>query len=134
MIIKEGIGWKACHNEEKNVYGAEIAFQGSFDCYEISASVFGRLNGNMRGSEAEELIRTGRRIYAHVNDRFGPPYTIVFDDDYTEYCQWMKEPEEPDPGTWSAEMTDAAVEIFESEKANREQRRKKRASRLNKKK
>ncbi|MBQ6183441.1 MAG: hypothetical protein IJK33_06100 [Clostridia bacterium] len=134
MIIKEGIGWKACRNEEKNVYGAEVVFQGSFDCYEITGSVFGQLNSKMSCGEAEKLIRTGRHIYAHVNDRFGPPYTIVFDDDYTEYCQWMKEPEKPDPGTWSAEMTDAAVEVFESEKANREQRRKKRASRLNKKK
>ena len=31
--------------------------------------------------------------------------------------------------TWDAELTDAAVELFESEKQNREQRRKKREQR-----
>ena len=34
---------------------------------------------------------------------------------------------------WSEELTDAAVELFESEKANREQRRKKREERNKKK-
>ena len=29
MDMKEGMGWKACHDAEKGVYGAEIVFQGS---------------------------------------------------------------------------------------------------------
>ncbi|MBQ9368545.1 MAG: hypothetical protein IJT83_12255 [Victivallales bacterium] len=40
MKMKEGTGWKACYNEEKGVYGAEVIFQGSWDLYEISGSVF----------------------------------------------------------------------------------------------
>ena len=131
MKIKEGIGWKACYNEEKDVYGAEVMFQGSWDLYEISASVFDSLSKNMNGGEAEKLIETGRHLYSHVNDRYNPPYTIVFDDDYAIYCPWMAD-SNPVGKTWSKEMTDAAVELFESEKDNREQRRKKRAQRKQK--
>lgn len=128
MKMKEGLGWKACHNEEKGVYGAEIMFQGSWNLYEISGSVFDRLNKNMSSREVEELIQSGRRLYSHVNDRCGPSYTVVLDDDYAVYCPWMA-PSKPDGKTWSKEMTDAAVELFESEKDNREQRRKKREQR-----
>ncbi|MCR5808919.1 MAG: hypothetical protein K6G56_05100 [Clostridiales bacterium] len=128
MKMKEGLGWKACYNEEKGVYGAEVVFQGSWELFEITADVWNRLSKNTSGREAEELIQTGRRLYAHVNDRCGPPYTIVLDDDYELYCPWMRKPA-PEGETWSEEMTDAAVELFESEKANRPQRRKKRAKR-----
>ena len=123
MKIKEGTGWKACHNEEKGVYGAEIVFQGSWDLYEISGAVFSSLVKNIGGGEAEELIRTGRHLYAHVNDRCGPPYDVVLDEDYAEYCPWAGTPK---GNVWSGIMTDAAVELLESEKENREQRRKKR--------
>ena len=126
MQMKEGMGWKACYNEKKGVYGAEIIFQGSWDLYEISSSVFSRLTKNMSSSEAEELIQTGRRLYSHVNDRCGPPYTVVLDDDYADYCPWMGAPKEK---VWSEAMTDAAVELFESEKDNRGQRRRKREQR-----
>ena len=127
MQMKEGMGWKACYNDKKGVYGAEVVFQGSWDLYEISGAVFNSLTKNMSSSAAEELIKTGRRLYSHVNDRCGPPYTIVLDDDYADYCPWMGAPKEKE--VWSKEMTDAAVELFESEKDNREQRRKKREQR-----
>ncbi len=123
MKIKEGMGWKACYNDEKGVYGAETFGQGCCNRYEISASVFSSLTRNMRSSEAEELIRTGRHLYSHVNDRCGPPYTIVFDDDYAVYCPWAGAPEGK---VWDDALTDAAVELFESEKDNRAQRQKRR--------
>ncbi len=128
MKIKEGIGWKACYNEEKGVYGAEVVFQGSWDLYEISADVFSALTKNMNGGEAEKLITTGRRLYCHVNDRFNPPYNVVLDDDYADYCPWMRSAE-PVGKTWDESLTDAAVELFEAEKDNRKQRRKKREKR-----
>ncbi len=132
MQIKEGLGWKAGYNEKKDVYGAEVVFQGSCDCYEISAAVYSSLTKGMSGSEAEALITTGRHLYMHVNDRMGPPYSVVLDDDYRDYCPWMGS---PDKGTvWNEALTDAAVELFESEKDNREQRRKKREERNKKKK
>ncbi len=84
--MKEGIGWKACYNEQKGFYGAEFMFQESWNLYEISGSVFNSLSKNMGSTEAEQLIMTGRCLYTHVNDRCGPPYTIVLDDDYADYC------------------------------------------------
>ena len=132
MQIKEGSGWKAGYNAEKNKYGAEVIFQGSWDCYEIPASTYNSLSKNMSGSDAERLItETGRRLYSRVNDRCGPPYTVVLDDDYADYCPWLKRKNEAGK-TWSDDLTDAAVELFESEKKNREQRRKKREQRKKK--
>ncbi|MBR4703526.1 MAG: hypothetical protein IKO91_06755 [Oscillospiraceae bacterium] len=128
MNMKEGLGWKACYNEEKGVYGGEVMFQGSWDLYEISAAVFGSLSKGMPDSEAERLISSGRRLYSHVNDRYSPPYNIVLDEDYADFCPWMKKAE-PVGKTWDRELTDTAVELFESEKDNREQRRKKREQR-----
>ena len=58
-----------------------------------------------------------------VNDRCGPPYTVVFDDDYRELCPWAGIA--GSGRVWPEALTDAAVELFASEKANREQRRKK---------
>ena len=109
--MKEGIGWKACYNEQKGVYGAEIMFQGSWNLYEISGSVFSSLSKNMGSAEAERLIMTGRCLYKHVNDRCGPPYTIVLDDDYADYCPWMAD-STPVGKTWNKELTDAAVELL----------------------
>ena len=126
--IKEGSGWKAGYNERKGVYGAEVVFQGDWDYYEISAGVYDSLTKGMRDSEAEALIRTGRHLYSHVNDRFNPPYTIVFDENYADYCPWTARSEAAGE-VWDENLTDAAVELFESEKANREQRRKKRGER-----
>ena len=59
-----------------------------------------------------------------VDDRGGPPYTIVFDDDYEKLCPWADAVKSGE--VWSDELTDAAVELFDSEKDNREQRREKR--------
>ena len=131
MKLIEGIGWKAAYNEEKNVYGAEVMFQGSWDLYEITAEVFSQLFPQMTGGEAERLIQTGRCLYMHCNDRYSPPYNVVLDDDYAVYCPWMAEAD-PVGKTWSEEMTDAAVEAFDSQKDNREQRRKKREERKKK--
>ena len=129
MKIKEGGSWKAGYNEAKGLYGGEVICQGDWDYYEISAEVYNSLTKGMSDHAAEELIRTGRHLYSHVNDRYNPPYTIVFDDDYADYCPWVSGNAKPAGKEWSEELTDAAVELFESEKANREQRRKKREAR-----
>ncbi len=128
MQFKKGASWKAAYNEEKGVYGAEVVSGGSWNLYEISAEVYNRLTKSMNGSQAEELIQTGRRLYSHVNDRCGPPYNVVLDEDYADYCPWMAE-SKPVGKAWDTAMTDAVVELFASEADNREQRRKKRAER-----
>ena len=54
-------------------------------------------------------------------------YTVVFDSDYETIAPWANVVSSGK--VWPDELTDAAVEIFESEKDNREQRRKKREAR-----
>ncbi len=125
MKIKEGLGWKAGYNEEKGLYGIEIVDQGSWELYEVSGEIFGRLNESTSCSEAAALTADCRRLYFHVNDRCGPPYTVVLDDAYADYCPWMAEAA-PAGKTWNSALTDAAVEVMDSEKKNRAQRRKKR--------
>ncbi len=62
-----------------------------------------------------------------VDDRCGPPYTVVLDSDYKEICPWA---DTITTGkTWPDELTDAAVEFFSSEANNREQRQAKKAAR-----
>ena len=131
MQFKEGLGWMACYDEATGRGGAELMHQGSWDLYEISAAVFNSLTKGSRDADAEELIRTGRHLYMHVNDRCGPPYTVVLDDDYAAYCPWMAD-SKPAGKVWDDELTDAAVALFESEKPNREQRRRKRSRRRKK--
>ena len=81
----------------------------------------------MSDEDTYKLITKGRHLFMDVNDRCGPPYTVVFDDDYEKLCPWAKA--KSSGRVWPDELTDAAVEIFESEKNNREQRRKKREKR-----
>lgn len=57
-----------------------------------------------------------------VNDRCGPPYTVVFDDEYAQLCPWAHIV--GGGHVWLKELTDAAVALLESEKPNREYRRK----------
>ncbi len=63
-------------------------------------------------------------MYMAVDDRCGPPCTIIFDDDYEKLCPWANVIKSGK--VWPDKLTDAVVEIFESEKDNREQRRQKR--------
>lgn len=57
-----------------------------------------------------------RHLYMSVNDRCGPPYTIVFDDDYEKLCPWA---DIVKSGTvLPDELTDAAMKIFALEKNN----------------
>ena len=78
-------------------------------------------------SEAERLIRTGRHLYMAVDDRCGPPYTVILDSDYKEICPWAKTIVSGE--ILDEDLTDEAVELFASEADNREQRRAKKAAR-----
>ena len=95
--------------------------------YEITKEIFDRLENGLSDWDVYKIIDEGRHLYMDVNDRCGPPYTIVFDDDYKKLCPWAKIISSG--RVWPDELTDAAVEIFASEGKNREQRRKKREKR-----
>ena len=127
MELKKGDGWKACYDEERNLYTAERKGCGYHDLYEITSEIYDALRDDMDDRDSYHLIKEGRHLYMDVDDRCGPPYTVVLDPDYETLCPWAKVA--PTGKVWPDELTDAAVEIFESEKNNREQRRKRREER-----
>ena len=127
MQFKTGSGWKACYDKDTGRYFGEYGGIQSYHLYELTKEIYDQLDREMTEGEASTVMYEGRHLYMSVDDRCGPPYTIVFDDDYEKLCPWanvMKSGR-----VWPDELTDAAVELFESEKDNREQRRKKRERR-----
>ena len=128
MQFKSGLGWKACYDKDRGLFTASTWGMGTTSLWEITAEIWSAIwPGVTSDAEAEDLIRTGRHLYMDVNDRCGPPYTVVLDSDYENLCPWSNV--ERGDHVWSEERTDAAVELFASEEKNRGQRRKKRAER-----
>ena len=128
MIFKSGIGWKACYDPKTDRYTAETGGCGGYDLFEINKEIWDNLGGkDVSDSASCSMIHNGRHLYMDVNDRCGPPYTVILDSDYKELCPWANIISSGP--VWDDDLTDAAVEVFASEKQNREQRRKKRAER-----
>lgn len=127
MRFKKGSGWKACFNEEDGSYTAEYGGCGAYHLYEITEEIFDMLQDGIPEWDAACLISEGRHLYMDVNDRCGPPYTVILDNDYEKLCPWANVVSSG--RVWPDELTDAAVELFESEKKNREQRHKRREAR-----
>lgn len=123
MKFKTGIGWKACCDEDRDYYSAEYGGGQNYSLYEITKEIYDRLDEKMTEGEASLIIYEGRHLYMSVNDRCGPPYTVVFDDDYRTLCPWASIV--GGEKVWPDILTDAAVELFASEQNNKEQRRKK---------
>ena len=127
MQFKKGSGWKACFDEENGRYFGEYGGVQAYRLNELTKEQYDALDPEMSESAAGSIMYEGRHMYMAVNDRCGPPYTVVFDDDYEKLCPWadvVKSGEVvPDA------LTDAAVELFASEENNREQRRRKRGER-----
>ncbi len=127
MQFKEGSGWKACYDDENDRYFGEYGGIQSYNLYELTKELYDRLDESMTEGDACMIMYDGRHMYMSVDDRCGPPYTVVFDDDYETLCPWAKAIKSG--RVWPDELTDAAVEVFASEENNREQRRKKREAR-----
>lgn len=123
MEFKEGPGWKCCYDPQRGLYTAQTG--GGVNCtlYEITKEIYDHID-DPEVKWPARLLNEGRKLFMSVNDRCGPPYTIVFDSDYEELCPWTDAA--VSGRTWPDEMTDAVVEVLESEANNREQRRKKR--------
>ncbi|MBQ6263742.1 MAG: hypothetical protein IJK58_09540 [Clostridia bacterium] len=132
MKHKEGMGWKAWNDEENDRYFGEYGGGMSYNLFELTKEQYDSLDESLTEGDASVIMYEGRHLYMSVNDRCGPPYTVVFDDDYEKLCPWANVVSTGK--VWPDELTDAAVEIFESEKNNREQRRKKREEREERKK
>ena len=128
MRFKSGSGWKACYDEKRNLYTAETGGIGAYDLFQITKEIYERLGEEgVSDSDSLSLIHSGRHLYMDVNDRCGPPYTVILDDEYRDLCPWADIV--CSGHVWGEELTDAAVEVFASEAQNRSQRRKKRLER-----
>lgn len=129
MEFKKGIGWCCCYDPETGLYTAQTGGGANCDLYEITKEIYDRVD-SPDVKYPSSLISEGRHLYMSVNDRCGPPYTVVLDTDYKKLCPWA---DTADTGTvWDDNLTDAAVEVLASEADNREQRRRKRRQRTEK--
>ena len=54
MQFKEGIGWKACYDDERNLYTVKTSWRGDYDLYEINEEIYSQLG--KPGTNADELI------------------------------------------------------------------------------
>ena len=100
LHFKEGIGWKACYDDERNLYTAKTSWRGDFHLYEIDAEIYNQLGEP--GVYADELIHSGRHLYySQDNQKSG--------------------------NVMSSELTDIAVDLWENDET-RSQRKKQRKS------
>ncbi len=126
MEFKEGGGWKCCYDPESGRYTAQIGGGVNCDLYEITKEIYEQVD-NPDVEWPTRLICEGRHLFMSVDDRCGPPYTVVFDPDYEKICPWSDQA--VSGKTWDDDATDAAVEVLASESNNREQRRARKAER-----
>ena len=126
MIFKKGNSWRCCYDPETGLYTAEIGGGPNHSLYEITKEIFDRVD-DPDVEWPSSLICKGRQLYMAVDDRCGPPYTVILDTDYQKLCPWAKT--RISGRVWDEELTDAAVEVFASEAKNRPQRRAKKAAR-----
>ena len=130
MVFKKGIGWRCCYDPETGLYTAETGGGPNHDLFEITKEVYDHIDDPGVDWPVGLIHKEGRHLYMTVNDRCGPPYTVILDTDYKKLCPWAKTMVTGE--IWDEDMTDEAVEVFASEAKNREQRRKKRAERKKK--
>lgn len=130
MEFKKGIGWRCCYDPETGLYTAETGGGTNHNLFEINKEIYDHVD-DLNVEFPEGLIFKGRHLYMTVDDRCGPPYTVILDSDYKKLCPWAKTVTSGE--VWDEDMTDAAVEVFASEADNREQRRAKKKEREEKK-
>ena len=122
---QEKHSWRCCFDPETGRYTAEIGGGCNHHLYEITKEIYDHVDDP--DVDAVRLISKGRHLYMTVNDKCGPPYTVVLDSDYKKICPWAKTTTTGE--VWEDDLVDEAVEAFASEANNREQRRAKKAER-----
>ena len=61
MEFKEGNGWKACYDPERNLYTARISGMGS-TLLEITKDMYDALIPGMKSWEATDILEQGRKL------------------------------------------------------------------------
>ena len=124
LHFKEGLGWKACYDDEKNLYTAKTSWRGDFHLYEINAEIYNQLDEP--DVDVWKLIQSGRHLYYSEDNPIGPPTDMVIDENYATLCSWAEIQESGN--VMPEKLTDIAVDLWENEET-REQRKKQGKSR-----
>ena len=96
MQFKKGIGWKACYDEEKNIYTAQRSWRGFYQLCEIDAEIYDKLGGD---DDSDKLIGSGRVLFESDDDYYCPPHYTIFDENYNILAPWSS-------AEWIAGKTD----------------------------
>lgn len=123
LHFKKGLGWKACYDDEKNLYTAKTSWRGDFDLYEIDAEIYNQLDEP--DVDAWELIGSGRHLYYSQDSPIGPPTDMVIDENYATLCSWAEIQESGN--VMPDKLTDIAVDLWENEET-REHRKEQKES------
>ena len=97
MQFKEGLGWKACYDEERNVYTAQRGWRGFYQLCEIDAETYNKLGGE---EDPDKLIGSGRVLFESDDDYYTQRYYRVVDEKYDELAPWSR-------AKWIAGKSDA---------------------------
>lgn len=119
--FKQELGWKACYDDENNIYTAKTSWRGTFDLYEINAEIYHQLGEPDVNPDA--LIHSGRHLYHSEDSPIGPPTDMVVDENYAALCPWTNI--QASGNVMSKEMTELAIDLLENEetRAHREKQR-----------
>ena len=125
MQFKEGLGWKACYDEERGIYTAERRWRGFYQLCEIDRATFEKLGTDTTEDESpDELIANGRHLF-EANDDYdtAAPTATVYDEDYYRLAPWSGAKRRAEKSSvTSQELTDFMVEHFSDEEKNRRHR------------
>ena len=127
MQFKTGLGWKACYDEDRNLYTAQRSWRGFYQLCEIGKETYDLLGTDAMGDKSpDELIAGGRHLFEADDDYYTMPRCTVYDEDYMELAPWSDAYKRADKNIQtSKELTDFAVEYFPEEEKNRQHRKNK---------
>ena len=86
MEFKEGLGWKACYDEERDLCTAQTSWRGAYHLFEINKDIYDKLDAE--GQNPDKLIREGRCLFESDDDYYTMPYCIAHDSAYAEIAPW----------------------------------------------
>ena len=125
MQFKEGLGWKACYDEERGIYTAERRWRGLYQLCEIDRATFEKLGADITEDESpDELIANGRHLFEANDDHdTAAPTATVYDENYYRLAPWSGAKRRAKRSSvTSQELTDLMVEHFSDEEKNRRHR------------
>ncbi len=89
MEFKNGLGWKACYDAERELYTAERSWRGYYQLCEITKEIYDILGTEAMGDEtADQWISKGRELFRSDDDYYTLPYYTVGDERYAELAPW----------------------------------------------